>query len=130
MELCLTSNLRTSTVPSYADHHFVQLHGALPARSRCTALCCRSHSGIYPPSSCHPACIPSGTLRCPVVLCTDDSGLFGTTLSHEYAIAAGAFGLRRAELLHLVKASFGYLFCSPEEVRGLRAFAAAAMEGL
>lgn len=83
-----------------------------------------------PPSSCLSACTPSGALLCPVVLCTDDSGLFGTTLSHEYAIAARAFGLGREELLRLVEASYGYLFCSPEEVRGLKAVAAAVMEGL
>ena len=64
------------------------------------------------------------------MLCTDDSGLFGTTLSHEYAIAARAFGLGQAELLRLVEASYGYLFCSPEEVRGMKAIVAAAMEGL
>jgi len=45
-----------------------------------------------------------------VVLCTDDSGVFSTSLSREYAIAAGTFHLSQQQLLQLVMRSIDYTF--------------------
>lgn len=41
VELCLTSNLKTCTVPTYADHHFLQLHSSGCPVVLCTVRRCR-----------------------------------------------------------------------------------------
>ncbi|GAX83515.1 hypothetical protein CEUSTIGMA_g10940.t1 [Chlamydomonas eustigma] len=42
VELCLTSNLKTKTVDTYADHHFAQLYGA-----GCPVVLCTDDSGFF-----------------------------------------------------------------------------------
>ena len=45
-----------------------------------------------------------------MVLCTDDSGVFATTLSREYALAAGAFHLTPQQLTELALAAVDLCF--------------------
>uniref|UniRef100_A0A7S1SV45 Adenosine deaminase domain-containing protein n=1 Tax=Tetraselmis chuii TaxID=63592 RepID=A0A7S1SV45_9CHLO len=53
----------------------------------------------------------------PVALCTDDSGVFSTTLSEEFAIAAAAFGLSRADLLDISTCALQHTFCTDAGVK-------------
>jgi adenosine deaminase len=66
----------------------------------------------------------------PVVLCTDDSGVFGTSLSREYALAAGAFGLSGAELAALALKGVDYTFLEESEKEALRGRMRAALAAL
>lgn len=96
LELCLTSNVLTGSVPSYQDHHFAPLRAA-------------GH---------------------PVILCTDDFGVFATSLSQEYAIAAAAFGLSRADLLDIARAALQHTFSTDPAVRARLEAAFATAESL
>ncbi|KAF9612036.1 hypothetical protein IFM89_037494 [Coptis chinensis] len=46
----------------------------------------------------------------PITLCTDDTGVFSTSLTHEYSLAASAFGLGEKELFQLGRNSIKYIF--------------------
>lgn len=76
LELCLSSNLKTRTVPSIRDHHFRFWDG-------------KNH---------------------PVILCSDDKGVFSTSLSEEYCLAAGAFGLSKTKLREMSLQAVNYTF--------------------
>lgn len=56
----------------------------------------------------------------PVVLCTDDKGIFSTSLSHEYALAAVAFGLSPKQLFELSRASIECIFAPEHDKEALR----------
>ncbi|EFN56962.1 hypothetical protein CHLNCDRAFT_143540 [Chlorella variabilis] len=97
LELCLSSNVITESVASYADHHFSAFHSGGEQLLGCFLPC--GH---------------------PVVLCTDDSGVFATSLSREYAIAASAFGLSEEQLQQLALAGADYIFLEPGEQQAVR----------
>lgn len=94
LEICLTSNVKTGSVPGYADHHLREWLQAQKKKENSNAL----------------------------VLCTDDpsDAIFGTTLSREYAIAAHAFGLGREELAALAAGAAGAAFLGEEGRAALR----------
>lgn len=48
----------------------------------------------------------------PVTLSTDDPGMFGTSLNHEYALAADAFDLGTAELAELARTGIRAAYCA------------------
>lgn len=52
----------------------------------------------------------------PVALCTDDCGVFDTSLSMEFAIAAGAFELSEDQLLRLAEGAVEQSF-APKHVQ-------------
>ena len=52
---------------------------------------------------------------CPVALCTDDCGVFDTSLSKEFAIAAGAFSLSKRELFALAHRAASLSFASDHQ---------------
>lgn len=56
----------------------------------------------------------------PVVLCTDDCGVFATSLSREYALAAGAFQLTQEQLADLALRAVDFCFLDPAEKAALR----------
>ncbi len=103
LELCLSSNLASGSVPPGSSgldgHHFGKLYAA-------------GH---------------------PIVLCTDDTTLFQTSLSREYALAADTFHLSRHDLLTLAAAGFQHAFCSEDDrtslMERLRSFAVAYSDG-
>ena len=51
---------------------------------------------------------------------TDDKGIFSTSLSHEYALAANAFGLSPKQLLELSRASIECIFAPERDKEALR----------
>lgn len=55
-----------------------------------------------------------------MVLCTDDSGVFATSLSREYALAAGAFKLSERQLTALALKAVDYCFLEPSDMHVLR----------
>jgi adenosine deaminase len=65
-----------------------------------------------------------------VVLCTDDSGVFSTSLSREYAIAAGTFKLDKQQLTELAMRSIDYTFLPQDSKEVLRKQVASFAEGL
>ncbi|KAK9706437.1 hypothetical protein RND81_07G124500 [Saponaria officinalis] len=86
VEICLTSNIRTSTISSVDVHHFAELY----------------------------------RLKHPLTLCTDDSGVFSTSLSKEYAIAANAFNLGKAEMFQLARNAVDFTFAEELVIRQLK----------
>ena len=51
---------------------------------------------------------------------TDDKGIFSTSLSHEYALAAAAFGLSSKQLFELSRASIECIFAPEHDKEALR----------
>ncbi|GMN49852.1 hypothetical protein TIFTF001_019013 [Ficus carica] len=56
----------------------------------------------------------------PLVLCTDDVGVFSTSLSHEYKLAASAFGLGKFEMFQLARNAVEFVFAEDGVKRELR----------
>ena len=76
LEVCPTSNVRTRSVPSMAEHPL-------------------------------PALVAAGV---PVSINSDDPPMFGTTLNHEYEVAAGLLALDEPGLADLARASVRHSF--------------------
>jgi adenosine deaminase len=51
---------------------------------------------------------------------TDDKGIFSTSLSHEYALAAAAFGLSPKQLFELSRAGIECVFAPESDKEALR----------
>ncbi|XP_027087899.1 N6-mAMP deaminase-like [Coffea arabica] len=86
VEICLTSNIRTETIPSLDVHHFADLYNS-------------EH---------------------PVSLCTDDMGVFSTSLSHEYRLAASAYGLGMKEMHTLARDAINFIFAGNDAKEELK----------
>lgn len=56
---------------------------------------------------------------CPVALGTDDVGVFDSTLSNEYLIAAGEFGMNRGEVVDLARKAIDGAFTGRERMMEL-----------
>jgi adenosine deaminase len=69
----------------------------------------------------HPTINPWLEAGYPLAICTDDSGVFDVTLSEEYADVAHTYGLGRARLAQLARASFDYAFADAATMRGVAA---------
>ena len=50
-----------------------------------------------------------------MALCTDDCGVFDTSLSREFAIAAGAFSLSKDELYALARGAVEFAFATSSQ---------------
>lgn len=90
IEMCLTSNMKTSTCPPDASkHHIVDWH----------------FSKFNDPHPC--------------ALCTDDKGIFSTTLSNEYNILSCAMNLEKRDLFNFSKNTISYAFCDDSKKKHL-----------
>lgn len=79
LEVCPTSNVRTRSVPSMAEHPL-------------------------------PTLVAAGV---PVTINSDDPPMFGTTLNHEYEVAAGLLGLDDRGVADLARAAVRASFLDP-----------------
>ena len=138
IELCLSSNVITKSVPGYSEHHFrgFYLEGGqhsaimngmpMPCCSKRPNSCvCRpctqkfeaskEVSGAFLSTGCGSQVQTVHAGACPVALCTDDCGVFDTSLSKELAIAAGAFSLSERELVALSHKAASLSFASDHQ---------------
>ena len=82
IEICLTSNMKTSTCPpDAAKHHIADWYFAKPTEPH------------------------------PCALCTDDKGVFSTNLSNEFDILSNAMNMDKNELFNFSRNSIAYAFC-------------------
>jgi len=102
VELCLTSNVLSGSVPSYGCVIFPPFPSTEPNQFTTINSTHRAHHFAELWGAHHP-----------VALCTDDSGVFATCLSREYALAATAFQLTRHQLWALATASIKHCFAPP-----------------
>ena len=102
VELCLTSNVLSGSVPSYGCASHCALSWSLKPIRTPLFFSRRAHHFAELWGSRHP-----------VALCTDDSGVFATCLSREYALAATAFKLTRQQLWALATSSIQHCFAPP-----------------
>lgn len=121
VELCLTSNVKGQTVPSYSKHHFkywyqlghpsvicVRLKGFLSNISDMLVESQMTHNVEKTSSEIIFLFI--------VTFQTDDKGVFCTDLSHEYQLVASTFGLSREALWNLSQQAIDCIF-APETVK-------------
>lgn len=102
LELCLSSNVCTESVPSYGAHHFSAFHNRPPG-----GTVHRRHRRV-----CHQ--LEPGVRHC------------GGSLWAE--VGTGAFGLSNEQLAQLALAAADYTFLEPGEQRALRERMQAAIE--
>jgi adenosine deaminase len=102
VEVCLTSNVISRTVASFADHHVAAL-----LRHEHPCVLCTDDKGLSPELDPRPRshCPPPTASR---------SGVFGTTLSREYALAAQHLGVPRVALAALALAGMRHAFVAPD----------------
>ncbi|XP_074456513.1 N6-Methyl-AMP deaminase isoform X2 [Larus michahellis] len=103
IEFCMTSNIKTQTVPSCDKHHF----GYWYNMGHPAVLCMRG-SAVHA-MDCVTLCVLTDFSS---THWTDDKGVFATDLSQEYELAAKTFNLTRAQMWDLSYESINYIFAS------------------
>lgn len=121
LELCLTSNVLSKSVPSYAAHHFGKHYQVRSIFKESGANSTKSEGDIEREKE-------TGD---PVILCTDDSAVFGSPLSREYAIAMSAFRIGRKEMAILAAEAIEATFLEEGHIKdALRKRAKDFVDGL
>lgn len=112
-ELCLTSNVKGQTVPSYDKHHFQYWY---ELQHPCV-LCVSASSHLMATRADR---FKITYLHHPLFSCfstqTDDKGVFCTDLSQEYHVAASTFGLTQDAVWSLSQQAIQCSF-APEAVK-------------